>query len=54
MGFSVHIQQVTLNPDSVQALLAKTRDIYELDEIPHHTEGCKNCKCLEGLLEIVK
>lgn len=54
MGFSVHIQEVTLNRESVQTLLAKTREIYELDEIPPHTEGCKNCQNLEGLLEIIR
>ncbi|MFH0749146.1 MAG: PD-(D/E)XK nuclease family protein [Candidatus Bathyarchaeota archaeon] len=54
MGFSVYIKQVSLNPGSVQALLAKTREIYELDEIPPHTEDCKDCQCLEGLIEIVR
>ena len=54
MGFSAHIEQVVLNPGRVQALLAKTREISELDAIPRSTDGCKNCQCLEGLLEIVR
>jgi len=54
MGFSAHIEQVALNPGSVQALLTKTREIYELATIPPYTDGCKNCQCLEGLLEIVR
>lgn len=53
MGFSVYIKQVSLNPVSVQALLAKTREIYELSEIPPHTGGCKDCESLEGLIRIV-
>jgi hypothetical protein len=54
MGFSVHTQEVTLNPDHIHTLLAQNREIFRLDEIPPRTQGCKNCKCLEGLLEIVE
>jgi hypothetical protein len=54
MGFSVYIKPVSLNTGSVQALLAKTREIYELDEIPPHTGGCKDCESLEGLIGILK
>jgi hypothetical protein len=54
MGFSVRIKQVSLNPGSVQALLAKTREIYELDEIPPHTGECKDCESLEGLIGILR
>ena len=54
MGFSVHVEQVSLKPDTVQDLLAKTREIYELDEIPPHTGDCKNCECLEGLIEVLR
>lgn len=54
MGFSVCIKPVAINPGSVQALLARTREIYELNDIPRHTEGCKDCQCLERLVEIVR
>jgi hypothetical protein len=54
MGFSVHIEQVSLNGGNVQALLAKTKEIYELDEIPLSSAGCKDCQCLEGLIQIVR
>jgi hypothetical protein len=54
MGFSVYIKQVSLNPGSVQALLAKTREIYELDNIPPHTEERKDCESLEVLIGILR
>lgn len=54
MGFSVYIKQVLLNPSSIKVLLAKTKQIYELDEVPPHTGGCKNCESLEGLIGILR
>jgi hypothetical protein len=54
MGFSVYIKQVSINPGGVQALLARTREIYELNEIPPHSRGCKDCESLEGLIAILR
>ncbi len=54
MGFSAYIHRVGLDLGMIQPLLAKVREIYDLETIPPHTDGCKDCKNLEGLIEVVR
>jgi len=54
MGFTANIHKVTLDLNIVPPLLAKTREIYDLEGPPAGREGCSNCQLLEGLLEVAK
>ena len=54
MGFTANIHKVTLDFNIIPPLLAKTREIHNLESPPASLEGCSNCQLLEGLLEVVK
>ncbi len=51
LGFSAYIHNVELNPEIIEPLLEKTREIFELPVIPKGLEGCKDCHLLEMLIE---
>lgn len=54
MGFAANIHKVMLNLSIIPPLLARTREIYELDSAPSGHEGCNDCQLLEGLLEVIE
>ncbi len=45
--------RVDLDVDSIPALLAKARDLYELPKPPEGRESCKECANLENLIATV-
>lgn len=51
MEFSAHILPVDLVPDKIPPLLAKVREIYELEHPPQGREGCKDCSLLQDLIK---
>jgi len=53
-GFAANIHKVMLNLSIIPPLLARTREIYELDSAPSGREGCNDCQLLEGLLEVIE
>lgn len=50
MGLAANILDVPLRPGLVQPLLARTREIYELERGPTGRAGCKDCPLVEGLI----
>jgi hypothetical protein len=52
MGFAASIHAVELRPDSIPALLARVRDIYELPAPPEANESCRDCASLNNLIEV--
>lgn len=54
MEFSAHIRTVDLKLEMVPPLLARVRDIYELNRPPDSETGCKNCLLLQGLIDLAK
>jgi hypothetical protein len=52
MEFAANIHEINLNKSLVSALLAQTRDFYELPEAPSAC-GCKDCQALEALVKAV-
>lgn len=54
MGFTANIHKVTLDLNIMPPLLAKTREIHNLENPPVGLKGCRNCQLLEGLLEVIE
>lgn len=54
MGFNANIHKVALDLNIIPPLLARTREIHELNSAPSGCEGCNDCQRLEGLLEVIK
>ena len=54
MGFFANIRPVTINPSLLDPLLAKTREILELQTCPPGRRGCNNCQRLDQLIDISK
>ena len=54
MGFSAHFRPVDLAPAKLPPLLARVREIFELDRAPEMQDGCKNCRLLSGLISLAK
>lgn len=52
MGFAAHVVGVELKPEMVGPLLAKTRDICDLQFCPEGRNGCRDCGFLDSLVEI--
>ena len=53
LGFSVHIVDVPLDVAILEPLMAKTREIYDLQNSPSGRSGCKDCQHLTSLIELV-
>jgi hypothetical protein len=53
MHFHAGIHKVVLDIKKVYPLLAKVREISELDNTPDGCQGCKDCEILEKLVGIV-
>ncbi len=54
MEFSAHIRPVDLKPETIPPLVARVRDIYELNRPPDSETGCKNCLLLQGLIDLAR
>ncbi len=54
MGFTANVHNVTLDLNIIHPLLAKTRDIYNLESPPTSREGCSNCELVQGLRAVVE
>ena len=52
LGFSVHIVDVPLDAGILEPLMAKTREIYDLQDSPSGRSGCKDCQHLTNLIEL--
>lgn len=56
-GFSMHfhagIHKITLDTKMIYPLLAKVREIFELENAPGRYKGCKDCDLTERLVNIV-
>lgn len=52
MRFNAKILPVLLEPDSILPLLARVREIYDLQHPPTGKAGCKDCRSLEELLAL--
>ena len=50
MRFSAKVLPVALEPDKIPPLLARVREIYDLQFPPTGRAGCKDCRSLEELL----
>lgn len=54
MWFIGKVLEVRLEPDEIiPPLLARTREIYEMDTCPEGARGCKDCDMLSHLLTVV-
>lgn len=53
MGFSANIHKVNLNLENIPALLAKAREVYELEKPPSGNNACKDCESLANLINMV-
>lgn len=49
MGFAADIVAVPVNPAILEPLLAKTREIFELDRAPASRSGCTDCQRVDQL-----
>jgi hypothetical protein len=49
MEFSAHIRAVDLAPEKIPPLLARVREIYDLERPPKAQAGCKDCALLKVL-----
>ena len=54
MCFKASILKVSLEEDSVLALMRRAREIYELPEPPGGSEGCENCQLVAALAAYVR
>lgn len=52
MEFSTHIVPVDLKPMKIPALLAKVREIFDLERPPKSRAGCQDCALLKNLIEL--
>ena len=52
MEFSAHVRPVDLAMQKIPPLLAKVREIYDLQRPPRGKKGCKDCALLQGLFEL--
>ena len=52
LGFSVRVVPVPLNAAMLGPLMARTRELYQLEECPTGRGGCKDCQQLGSLLEL--
>lgn len=52
MGFVATVLEVTLDTNILMPLLARTREIYNLQTSPSGRDGCKDCKLLKDLLDV--
>lgn len=52
MGFAAYIHKVEVNPSSIQPLLARVREIYELASAPVGCDGCSDCQIMERIFQI--
>ena len=56
-GFSMHfhagIHRVILDTEMIYPLLARVREISELESAPAGCSGCKDCALLESLVNII-
>lgn len=52
MGFRAKVCPVTLRPEIIPPLLARTRQLFDLPRSPAGRPGCRNCKLVDGLVEI--
>lgn len=53
MGFSANILDVPVQAGLIQAMRAKTREIYDLNPAPSGRADCRNCPLVEGLANLV-
>lgn len=52
MEFSAHIRPVKLASEMIPPLLAKVREVYDLNCPPESRDGCENCALLQGLIDV--
>lgn len=53
MGFKSNIHKVKLNTEVIPGLLARVREIYDLDKPPERVEGCNDCSSVENLVRLL-
>jgi hypothetical protein len=53
MGFSANVHLLPITPEHIPPLLAKVREIFELQKAPDGCTGCKDCQLLEGLVNVI-
>jgi hypothetical protein len=52
LGFAANVHPVAQDAARIGQLLARTRAIYDLTEIPAARSGCKNCQLLNDLISV--
>jgi hypothetical protein len=52
MGFTAYIHKVEVNSSSIPPLLARVREIYELDSAPMGCDGCSDCQIMQRIFQI--
>ena len=52
MEFTAHIKPVKLKPGMISPLLSEVRRIYDLRSPPESPEDCKDCRLLQGLIDL--
>lgn len=50
MGFSASLHPLERNTAVISGLLAKVREIYEMDDPPHGHADCADCQIVEKML----
>ncbi len=53
MGFSANIHPLSITPERIPPLLARAREIFELQKAPDGCPGCKDCQLIEGMVKVV-
>lgn len=53
LGFSAHIHPIALKPESIEPLLYKARQLYELKTAPQGAVGCADCQAIDSLVELL-
>lgn len=54
MKFVAKVLPVALEPDKIPPLLARVRTIFDLPFPPSGRAGCKDCRLLDGLVELLR
>lgn len=50
LPFSTHVEFVELQPERVPPLLARARDLYEMETPPAPREGCRDCALVDQMV----
>ena len=53
MDFNAKVVQLKNDRSIIRQALTTTREIYEMDNVPDGTTGCKDCLNLEGVMDLL-